>query len=228
MANAQEARGMITARNGYSMSSALTLQSLPLFPLGTVLFPGGVLPLRIFEVRYLDMVRRCHKGGAPFGVVSLTQGQEVRQPGASESFASVGTLASIEAFEIPQPGLMMIRISGTQRFRITARDQLRHGLWIADVERVDADVPVPIPDDLKGAAEGLANLIQSLQQKTTLPEEMQIQPPWHLDDCGWVANRWGELLPLPLQNKQRLMELENPLLRLELVGDVLNRTGIAP
>ena len=68
------------------MTSALTLQSLPLFPLGAVLFPGGVLPLRIFEVRYLDMISRCRKAGAPFGVVLLTQGTEVRRPGTSESF----------------------------------------------------------------------------------------------------------------------------------------------
>src|SRR5438270_10272549 len=106
------------------MTSALTLQSLPLFPLGTVLFPGGVLPLRIFEVRYLDMIGKCRKAGAPFGVVSLTQGAEVRQPGSAESFATVGTLATIGDFESPRPGLMMIRASGSQRFRITSRDQL--------------------------------------------------------------------------------------------------------
>ena len=75
-------RGMIAGRNGNSMPSVLTLQSLPLFPLGTVLFPGGVLPLRIFEVRYLDMIGKCHKAGAPFGVVSLTEGSEVRVPSA--------------------------------------------------------------------------------------------------------------------------------------------------
>ncbi|HYF19495.1 MAG TPA: LON peptidase substrate-binding domain-containing protein, partial [Ramlibacter sp.] len=114
------------------MASTLTLQSLPLFPLGTVLFPGGVLPLRIFEVRYLDMINRCHRAGAPFGVVSLTQGQEVRQPGAArEAFASVGTLATIASLEQPQPGLLMIRAGGEQRFRITSSDQLKHGLWVA-------------------------------------------------------------------------------------------------
>jgi uncharacterized protein len=218
---------MITGRNGYSMASALTLQSLPLFPLGTVLFPGGVLPLRIFEVRYLDMIGRCHKAGAPFGVVSLTQGSEVRQPGASEVFASIGTLATIDSFESPGPGLMVIRAIGAQRFRITSREQMRHGLWIADVERLDADMVVPVPDDLKSTSEALGNLIQSLQQKAATPDEVPIQEPLRLDDCGWVANRWCELLPLPVQSKQRLMELDNPLVRLELVSDVLNRTGIA-
>src|SRR5205085_6207288 len=99
------------------MSSALTLQSLPLFPLSTVLFPGGVLPLRIFEVRYLDMISRCQRAGAPFGVVTLTQGHEVRQAGSGpEAFAHVGTLATIGEFEQPRPGLMVIRAQGGQRF----------------------------------------------------------------------------------------------------------------
>jgi uncharacterized protein len=208
------------------MSSALTLQSLPLFPLGTVLFPGGLLPLRIFEVRYLDMIGRCHKAGAPFGVVSLVHGSEVRQPGSNEDFSSVGTLATISEFETPRPGLMMIRASGLQRFRITARDQLKHGLWVADVERLPADMDVEIPEDLKITATALAKLIQSLQQKAAAPEQMPLQGPWRLEDCGWVANRWCELLPLPVQLKQRLMELDNPLVRLELVSDVLARTGI--
>ncbi len=209
------------------MSSALTLQSLPLFPLGTVLFPGGVLPLRIFEVRYLDMIGRCHKAGAPFGVVSLTQGSEVRQPGGSEAFAAVGTLATISRFETPGPGLMVIRAQGSQRFRITARDQLKHGLWVADVQRLDPDIAVAVPDDLRSTADALARLVQSLEEKELPPQEMPLQGPWQFNDCGWVANRWCELLPLPPQLKQQLMELDNPLVRLELVSDVLSRTGIA-
>ena len=208
------------------MPSALTLQSLPLFPLGAVLFPGGVLQLRVFEVRYLDMIGRCHKAGAPFGVVLLTQGSEVRQPGSKEAFSNVGTLATISELDNPRPGLMMIRASGAQRFRITASDQLKHGLWIADVERLPADMAVPIPEDLKITATALGRLIHSLQEKAA-PGQMPLQGPWRLDDCGWVANRWCELLPLSPQLKQRLMELDNPLVRLELVSDVLARTGIA-
>jgi hypothetical protein len=208
------------------VSAALTLQSLPLFPLGAVLFPGGVLSLRVFEVRYLDMIRKCEKAGAPFGVVSLTQGSEVRQPGSREAFASVGTLATIQESESPRPGLMLIRAVGAQRFRITSSDQLKHGLWVADVERVPGDKDVPVPDDLKSAAEGLGKVIHSLQQRAATPEQIPVMEPWRLDDCGWVANRWCELLPLPVSLKQRLMELDNPLVRLELVSDVLTRTGI--
>ena len=218
------------------MPDTLTLTSLPLFPLGTVLFPGGLLPLRIFEVRYLDMIRKCHKAGAPFGVVCLTEGFEVRRPGkdspsgdgfAHEAFNSVGTLATIDEFSMPQPGLMMIRCTGTQRFEITQRSQLRHGLWVADVVRLDDDQAVPIPEDLQKTADALGTLIQSLQARDVAGEEMPLLPPYRLDDCGWVANRWCELLPMPGELKQRLMQLDNPLVRLELVGDLLERTGIS-
>lgn len=208
------------------MSAILTLQSLPLFPLTAVLYPDGLLSLRVFEVRYLDMISKCRKAGAPFGVVSLTQGSEVRQPGAQEAFSQVGTLATIHDFEQPQPGLMLVRATGNQRFRITSSDQLKHGLWIADVERLPNDMAVQIPDDLQPTSDALQRLIQSLQLKADQPGPMPLLPPWRLDDCGWVANRWCELLPLPVALKQRLMELDNPLVRLELVSDVLTRTGI--
>ncbi|GAC1600285.1 MAG: LON peptidase substrate-binding domain-containing protein [Ramlibacter sp.] len=209
------------------MASALTLSSLPLFPLGTVLFPGGVLSLRIFEVRYLDMIGKCRKAGAPFGVVSLTEGSEVRMPEGTEAFAKVGTIATITELDTPQPGLMVIRAQGEQRFRITSSDRLRHGLWVANVERLDADLAVAVPEDLKGTADALARLIESLRQRTGPDGQMPLSSPYRLDDCGWVANRWCELLPLSAQLKQRLMELDNPLVRLELVSDVLARTGIA-
>jgi uncharacterized protein len=218
------------------MAEALKLTSLPLFPLGTVLYPGGLLPLQIFEVRYLDMIGKCHKAGAPFGIISLTEGSEVRQrkdsgPSgdgfANEAFGSVGTLASITEFSVPQPGLMMIRCVGTQRFEISAREKLKHGLWIANVTRLDDDQAIPVPEDLQRTANALGKLIKSLQERRVPEDQMPLLPPYQLDDCGWVANRWCELLPMPVELKQRLMELDNPLLRLELVSDILDRTGIA-
>ena len=209
------------------MSAPLTLQSLPLFPLGTVLFPDGVLPLRVFEVRYLDMIQRCHRAGAPFGVVALTQGQEVRAAGApAEQFHAVGTLARIEQLEQPQAGLLMIRAVGLQRFRIASREQLKHGLWVADVAQVEADKVVPVPADLQPAAQALAQLVKTLEDKGTPARQMPLQGPWRYDDCGWVANRWCELLPMPVALRQRMLELDNPLVRLELVGDLLARTGV--
>ncbi|HEY8358840.1 MAG TPA: LON peptidase substrate-binding domain-containing protein [Ramlibacter sp.] len=217
---------MIAAATGTDVPATLTLQSLPLFPLSAVLFPEGLLSLRIFEVRYLDMIAKCRKAGAPFGVVSLTQGNEVRQPGGQEAFSAVGTLATIHDFENPQPGLMMVRAVGSHRFRITSSEQLKHGLWVADVESIAPDMAVTIPDDLKPTSDALQRLIESLQLKADTPGPMPLLPPFKLEDCGWVANRWCELLPLPVALKQRLMELDNPLVRLELVSDVLTRTGI--
>jgi len=217
------------------MSEALSLFSLPLFPLGAVLYPGGLLPLRIFEVRYLDMISKCHKTGAPFGVVALTHGSEVRKAEdgpsgdgfASEAFYPVGTLATITSYSVPQPGLMMIRCSGAQRFEISRHEKLKYGLWIADVTRLADDQAVPVPDDLRGAANALGKLIKTLQERAVPAEQMPVAPPYRLDDCGWVANRWCELLPMPVELKQRLMELDNPLVRLELVSDILEKTGIA-
>lgn len=210
------------------MSDPLTLTSLPLFPLNTVLFPGGVLPLRVFEVRYLDMVRKCQHAGAPFGVVALTAGQEVRRAGApDEQFHDTGTLAVIEQMESPQSGLITLRCRGTERFHITRHSHLPHGLWIADVEQMPVDPHVPVPDDLQRTAAVLAQVLASLQEREHGQGPHHAPTPAQLQDCGWVANRWCELLPVPLELKQRLMTLDNPLVRLELVGDVLERTGIA-
>ena len=210
------------------MPQPLTLSSLPLFQLGSVLYPVGLLALRVFEVRYLDMVRKCHRAEAPFGVVALTQGHEVRQAGATqEQFSDVGTLAAIEALDNTQPGLITLLCRGTQRFRILRRVQLTHGLWTADIEQIDDDVAVPVPDDLRTTATALSQVLQTLRQREP---GIPALPPIGADqfnDCAWVANRWCEMLPVPLELKQRLMELKNPLMRLELVGDVLEQTGIA-
>jgi Lon protease-like protein len=212
----------------HDVNAALNLQSLPLFPLGTVLFPGGLLPLRIFEVRYLDMIRRCQKAGAPFGVVCLTEGREVRQPGATqEGFAAIGTLATLAQVQTPQPGLMVVQAHGAQRFRIQSSEQLKHGLWVADVEQIADDLLVPVPEDLQATADALGRLLETLEEQTReAGADLPVRAPWSLGDCGWVSNRWCEMLPLSTPMKQRLMELDNPLVRLELVGDLLARNGI--
>jgi Lon protease-like protein len=211
------------------MAYPLTLTSLPLFPLEAVLFPEGTLSLRVFEVRYLDMVRKCHHAGAPFGVVALTSGHEVRRAGAPrDQFSAIGTLAVIEELESPQPGLLTVVCKGVQRFRVQQSAQLPHGLWVADVEQIEADPLVPIPEDLRNIASSLTQVLSTLHQRS--PDTLVTPTPSaeQLNDCGWVANRWCELLPIPVKLKQQLMELENPLVRLELVGDVLDRAGIAP
>jgi len=220
------------AMQGSSMTTQPLLHSMPLFPLGTVLFPGGVLPLRIFEVRYLDMVGKCRKADAPFGVVSLTSGSEVRKPGGdAESFAAVGTLAVIREFESPQSGLLQIECVGTQRFRVRRTELQKHGLWIAEVEAVLDDAAIEIPDDLQHTATALRRLVDTLEARRRAQGggavRLPIGEPYLFNDCGWVANRWCELVPMQLELRQRLMELESPLMRLELVSDLLARAGIA-
>jgi len=205
---------------------------LPLFPLQTVLFPGGVLPLRIFEVRYLDLIQRCQKEGAPFGVVCLTQGSEVRQaPAAGEAapaevFHAIGTLAHIEMYERPQPGLMLIRCRGGRRFRLLRSEQMKHGLWTGEAEYLADDPVVPVPQDLVPVRVGLQRLLQHMQAQAQPGDELPIQPPLQWDDCGWVVHRWCDILPVSPQLKQQFLAVDNPLIRLELVGDLLARLKI--
>ncbi len=203
---------------------------IPLFPLSTVLFPGGWLPLRIFEVRYLDMVGRCQRDGTPFGVVCLTAGQEVLRPAdpasgpafAPEAFHAVGTLAQLQRLERPQPGLMQIECRGGPRFVLRGHERLKHGLWVGEAELLPEDLPAPLPDDLRPLRDGLQALLQRLQaQVEDGADGLPLRPPLHWDDCGWLANRWCELLPMPLPLKQRLLEQPSPVLRLELVADWL-------
>jgi Lon protease-like protein len=220
-------------------SARRLLPQLPLFPLQTPLFPGGLLPLRIFEVRYLDMIGRCHKDSVPFGVVALSEGSEVRRPGtgpsgdgfAHEAFHPVGTLASIVELRRPQAGLMLIRCVGTQRFRVARSVQQRFGLWVADVELLESDAEVPVPGDLAVAGKALEGLLHNIRRSIAdsgEPEtELPISEPYRWNDCGWLANRWCELLPLDTAMKQRLMALDSPVLRLELVADLLGRMGVA-
>ena len=204
------------------------ITDLPLFPLNTVLFPRGLLPLQIFEVRYLHMVAKCQREASPFGVVSLIQGSEVRKadeaPDGAEVFQSLGTLARIAEFAAPMPGLMKIKCIGEQRFRILRQAKLTHGLWVAEVSRIAADKDVAIPADLLHVAEKLGRLIRNLQARGVRSDEMPISPPYELGDCAWVANRWSELLPVSAAMKRDLLATDSPVLRLELIGDVLDRT----
>jgi Lon protease-like protein len=204
----------------------MTSTFIPLFPLNTVLFPDGVLPLQVFEVRYLDMIGKCIANGTQFGVVSLTHGSEVRKPGVAETIAPVGTMARIAESEAPLPGLLKIVCTGTSRFRISSSEQLKHGLWMAEVTSIDDDQVVAIPAELQNTADALGKLIASLQGDGVSANEMPVGAPYRLDECGWVANRWSELLPIPIAQKQRLLELDNPVLRLELVQDVLGEQGL--
>jgi Lon protease-like protein len=198
---------------------------IPLFPLRSVLFPGGHLPLRIFEPRYLDMVQRCHADNQAFGVVALTEGHEVRQRAGAgfeqEAFHEVGTLARIEQFEHVQSGLIVLTARGTQRFRLQTSRCLSHGLWVGRPVLLADDAEVGVPFDLGPCVWQLQQLLA--EWRNGMPaHELPVQPPHRWDDAGWMANRWAELLPMPLDERQRLMSMDNPLLRLELVVDRLD------
>ena len=202
----------------------MTPISIPLFPLGTVLFPEGVLPLQIFEVRYLDMIGRCIVDNSPFGVVMLTEGQEVRTPETVERFVQSGTMATVEDSSAPSPGLLQVVCRGGLRFNVLSSRRRTNGLWMAEVELLPPDLPVRIPSELQGAANALDRVLASLGE---VPEERwPVRLPFRLDDCGWVSNRWCELLPLPLSQKHGLLMLDNPLIRLELMHDLLDEHGL--
>lgn len=201
---------------------------IPLFPLQTVLFPGGMLSLRVFEVRYLDMIARCHAEGEPFGVVCLTHGREVRVADSEgmESFHATGTLAHIEHLDRPQPGLMAVRCRGGHRFGLQGQERLRHGLWMGDARLLADDARVPVPDDLLPVQQALRQVVANLRQRGEA-DALPVAEPFRWDDCGWLANRWCELLPVASELKQRCMALDNPLVRLELVADMLERLRIS-
>jgi Lon protease-like protein len=193
---------------------------LPLFPLATVLFPQGLLPLRVFEARYVDLVAACLRRGEPFGVVALRQGNEVRQPGETVSFEPEGCLATILDCDCDQSGILQVRCSGQQRFALIGSAHAgRDGLWRADVQ-IQADDPSrPLEPDLQACADALERAIQALTQRNQHP----FLAPYRLDDAGWVANRWSEILPIPLATRHKLMMLPDPVTRLRLIAGVLRR-----
>lgn len=199
---------------------------IPLFPLGTTLYPQGLLPLKIFEVRYLDMIKQCFKSNQPFGVVTLLDGQEVRQPNQEVSFGSYGTLAKVIQFDAVSPALYLIMTQGEQRFEIKERYCEKNGLWIAEVELMIDDDLIQVPDELEITTDVLESILKKITQASPNQAAYPIAYPWRLDDCGWVANRWCELLPLSVEQKLHLLALDNPRIRLDLVKDLLDEYGV--
>ena len=194
---------------------------LALFPLQSVLFPGALLPLKVFEARYLDLVGRCLRESAPFGVVCLRQGNEAGRDGVR--FEREGVLARIDTVDAEQAGILQLRCAGTRRFAIEGEPrQQSDGLWLANVSLL-ADDEAQAPDAaLLATAKALANAIAALLQQGSTP----FIEPFRYDDAGWVANRWCEILPISLAAKQRLMVLPDPQLRLRLVDEYLRGKGV--
>lgn len=197
------------------------MAEIPLFPLSNALFPGGTMHLRVFEVRYLDMVKRCLADDTGFGVVVLLSGREVRTPEGTETLATVGTMARILQCDAPTPALLELSCTGTTRFRLAAARQGRYGLWVGEAELLPEAPAVPVPRTLRPSADALGRLIAGMQRDGVPAQAMPLAPPFRLDDSGWVADRWAELLPLPPADKARLLAMDDPLARLRIVQDAL-------
>ena len=166
-----------------------------LFPLGTVLFPGGLLPLKIFEQRYLDMTKACIRDNLPFGVCLIRDGHEV---GAPATPAAVGCLAVIEQWDMPNPGMFHLLARGGERFRVLETSIAENGLMSADVEMLAPIAPCR-PD-----AECLALVKRVIDQVG----EQNFPPPVKLAEGAWVAYRLAEMVALPMAFKQRVLEME--------------------
>ncbi len=208
------------------MQSTAESLRIPLFPLGTTLYPDGIIALKIFEVRYLDMIKTCLRQASPFGVVTLDQGSEVRVAGEQVDFHETGTLATIIHFDAVQPNLFMIRGQGGQRFRILNRELAANGLWWAEIELIAPDDAIEIPADLQPSAKALKKIIDTINTQQIPDNEQPFLKPYRLNDCAWVANRCAELLDLPAAQKQHLLTMENPRLRLDMIQDILEDMGL--
>ena len=198
----------------------------PLFPLHNVLHPAGLLQLKVFEARYLDLMADCLRGGLPFGVVALRKGNEARSAAddGEVELEAVGTLAELIDVDSAESGILHVRCRGTRRFAVHAPSQRANGLWVAQTSLL------PEGDDAATAADGdeaavarrLAEAIDGLKQAGIEP----FLEPWRYDSAGWVADRWCELLPLPVATKQRLLEDADGGRRLAFVAALLRREGV--
>jgi len=190
----------------------VTRQTIPLFPLNTVLFPQGPLPLRIFEPRYLDMVSRCLKTNTGIGICLIQDGAEV---GAAAQTYDIGTLSNITYWHRRPDGLLGITVRGVERFRIVSRSIEPSQLILAEVETIPNDPSVALPKAYQTLSQLLRSIIEQLDAPYTTME-------MRFDDAAWVGGRLVELLPLRLSQKQYFLQLDDPLERLDRLRAVLD------
>lgn len=201
---------------GSSTSAPATTAGAPLFPLSTVLFPGGPLPLRIFEARYVDMVRHCMRQRCPFGVLLIRVGSEVGASGGAET-SEIGTTARIVDFNSLPDGLLGITCIGERKFSVVKRWQQPDGLHVGDIQFIPPDERL----DLPGEFQHLGQLLRKV-----LPElgDLYANVPKHFTDASWVGMRLAEILPISLSEKQYCLELNDPLMRLARLNPLIRRT----
>lgn len=192
--------------------------TLPLFPLNAVLFPGGPLKLRIFEARYVDMIGRCMREGTTFGVAMIVEGVEA---GGAARTVTIGTSARIVDFERLSDGLLGITAVGERCFSIQSTSSQPDGLGIAEVEWLPAEPALPVPAECD-------YLVQLLQH--ALPQFAPVYDftPVLYEDAAWVGARLVEILPLPLEEKQRCLEMQDPLRRLEHLRERVKVEAVRP
>jgi len=191
--------------------STVATIAIPIFPLHTVLFPYGTLPLRIFEPRYLEMVSACLKTEQGFGICLIRSGSEIGE--AAETYETV-TLSEITYFNQQSDGLLGITASGKQRFHIIATEIQPNQLTIAEVELIPNEGPTPISEKYASAVDILKRIFENLGYPFAKIEK-------HYDDASWVGSRLAEFLPISLEQKQYLLQLNDPQKRLDRVWSLL-------
>lgn len=182
----------------------------PLFPLHTVLYPGGPLPLRIFESRYIDMISSCLKSDSPFGVVLIKDGSET---GEARTY-DVGTLARIDDWYQGSDGLLGVTAIGQERFRLLESMRQDDGLIIGEIELLGVDAPQEMPEEFRPLGQILAGVLDDLGK---LYESLEK----NYEDVGWVAYRFAEILPVSPAQKQSCLETDDPMQRLRKMREVL-------
>jgi uncharacterized protein len=187
--------------------------SVPLFPLNTVLFPGAVLPLRIFEVRYIDMAKDCLKQASPFGVCLIREGAEVGTPAVPEP---IGCLARIGECDVEELGVLKVRAEGQERFRILSTTTTRQGLIVGEVEALGAEASLDGIPGQEECADFLRKAIAGIGPQRFIE-------PFAFDDATWVSFRLAEILPLRVDVKQKLLELTDATLRLAVLHKFLRQ-----
>lgn len=190
---------------------------VPIFPLNTVVFPGGMLPLRIFEQRYLEMTKRCIRDSSPFGVCLIREGREVGEPARPYE---TGCLASIVSWDMPQLGIFILVTQGRQRLRILEQWTQPNRLRMADVALLPEEECQPLPEEHAACAD-ILRAVASRAGESTFPA------PLRYDDAVWVGYRLAEILPLENTLRQHLLEMPDAISRLRLLTTVLAQQGLA-
>jgi uncharacterized protein len=189
-------------------------EEIALFPLHTVLFPGGPLPLRIFEARYIDMVRRSLRAQTAFGVVLMEGGDEA---GATAATATIGTSARIADFYSLPDGLLGVTCMGLRKFRLRGRRVQSDGLNLGEVDWLAAEREIELPSEYQHLGQLLRKVLPELGDFYQAVAK-------RFEDCAWVGYRLAEILPLSLSDKQYCLELDDPLARLARLSPLIQRS----